>query len=142
MWALPETAALPHPAGLSHKGLASMGLSAFPLPPRSTPVTYPVTPLRHPNPEHLTKGALPHLVAEYHFKLHCNGIKPVPNIIQIRPAVLELNRADRQTGLTRPICVHFMHLATKQRKISIDCIKFCGPTAVNNSVKFKQFLPI
>jgi hypothetical protein len=41
--------------------------------------------------------APPHPVGGYHFRVHFNGIKSIPNFIQIRPAVLEMNHADRQT---------------------------------------------
>jgi hypothetical protein len=65
-----------------------------------------------------TKGALPHPVSENHFRIHSNGIYSIPNFIQIHPAVLELNHADRQAEgstdrqreLTSPVCsLHALH---------------------------------
>jgi hypothetical protein len=66
---------------------------------------------RHPPPPGAThirrflgllpiNGALSHPMGEYHFTAHANGMKSVLNFIQIRPAVLELNHADRQTDST------------------------------------------
>jgi hypothetical protein len=51
------------------------------------------------------------------FKVVPNGITSIPNAIQIRPAVLELNtRADRQTDMTSPVCVHLITSCKKRIK--------------------------
>jgi hypothetical protein len=42
------------------------------------------------------KGTLHHPVGKQYFRVNPNGIKPIPNFIQLHPAVLKLNYADRQ----------------------------------------------
>jgi hypothetical protein len=36
-------------------------------------------------------------IGKYNFKVFPNGIMSIPNFIQIHPAAVELNHADRQT---------------------------------------------
>jgi hypothetical protein len=36
-------------------------------------------------------------IKKYDFRVHCSGITSIPNYIQIRPAVIELNHSDRRT---------------------------------------------
>jgi hypothetical protein len=50
---------------------------------------------------------------KYGFSVVPNGITSITNFIQIRPAVLELNHADRQTDVISPICVHFIHIVQR-----------------------------
>jgi hypothetical protein len=40
--------------------------------------------------------ALPHVVGKYHFRVHSNGMKSIPDFIHIFPAVLKLYHAGRQ----------------------------------------------
>jgi hypothetical protein len=47
---------------------------------------------------------------KHDFRVVPNGITSILNFIQIRPAVLELNHADRQTDMTSLTCAHFMHI--------------------------------
>jgi hypothetical protein len=37
-----------------------------------------------------------------------NGRTSIPSFIQFRPAVFQLNHTDRQTEMTKPICVNFV----------------------------------
>jgi hypothetical protein len=37
---------------------------------------------------------------------------------QIRPAVPELNHADKRADIASPVCVHFMHIVCSGRKIT------------------------
>jgi hypothetical protein len=52
-------------------------------------------------------------IEKYFFRVVPNGITSVLNFIQIHPAALELNQAVRQTDMTSPICVHFMHIVQR-----------------------------
>jgi hypothetical protein len=81
--------------------------------PQATLPPYFANHCRRSFRHHPTKKASPHTVAKYHFRLYLNGIKSIPNFIQICPAVLKLNHADRQTGLTSPICMNFMHFVQR-----------------------------
>jgi hypothetical protein len=58
-------------------------------------------------------------IIKYDFRVGPNGITSIPNTIQIRPAVLELNHADRQTDMVSPLCVNFVHIV--QRRIITLC---------------------
>jgi hypothetical protein len=49
-------------------------------------------------------------IEKYDFSVVPNGITSIPNLIQIRSAVLKLNHAYGKTDTTSPICVNFMHI--------------------------------
>lgn len=42
-----------------------------------------------------------------------NGVMPVPNVIKVCPAVLELKHADKWTDTVSPICIHVITLCTE-----------------------------
>jgi hypothetical protein len=65
-------------------------------------------------------------IEKYDFRVDSNGITSIPNFIQICPAVLELNHADRQTDMASPICVHFMHGMQRTRYNRYFTNKTCG----------------
>jgi hypothetical protein len=52
-------------------------------------------------------------IAKNGFRTVSIGITSVPNFIQIRLAVLELNRAERRADMTSPMCVHFVQNVRK-----------------------------
>jgi hypothetical protein len=62
---------------------------------------------------------------QYEFRVVSSGIMSIPNFIQIRPAVLELNHADRQTDMASPICVHFVYIVqrTHTTKLSENLVR-------------------
>jgi hypothetical protein len=55
-------------------------------------------------------------IVKYDFRVVPNCITSIPNFIQIRPVVLELNHVNRHTDRTSPICVHFMHIMQRMHK--------------------------
>jgi hypothetical protein len=60
------------------------------------------------------------------FRVVPDGITSMPNFIQIRLAVLDLNHADRQTDMISHICVHFMHIVERINYIQ-DVLKVALP---------------
>jgi hypothetical protein len=52
-------------------------------------------------------------VEKHDFKVDPNGITSIQNFIQTLPVALELNHGDRQTDMTSPICVNFMHIVQR-----------------------------
>jgi hypothetical protein len=60
-------------------------------------------------------------IEKYGFKVVPDGITSLPNFIQMRPAVLELNHTDRQDQS----CVHFMHIAQRtNNNVKKECVRF------------------
>jgi hypothetical protein len=51
---------------------------------------------------HPTKVAPHYSVAEYHFRVHFNGIKSTPVFTEIHPAFIDLNHMDGQREKSQP----------------------------------------
>jgi hypothetical protein len=58
-------------------------------------------------------------IEEYDFTVAPNGMTPILNFIQIRPAVLELNHTDRQTDMTSPA---FISCTSSKERMKVNNI--------------------